>query len=979
MKRILYVILLTVLIFIVGCNNQSSSQLDETLLKVNNVTLEEKGLTISSTIGDNNTNNNYIYGLKISLDNEEAFFELDQSTKTIKSNEYQLIFNIRDIPGVYYGSNLTLIPYIKNGDNIYYGSKDYKVNIIDKAKEALNKNLKYEYLDYITEYIDEHYKKVYINNNIIYIDNALYEYDQTKLGQEFLKDWNTKFNTNYNSFVNFASDNKGENNYYGSEEEVKNHKLYKFFNDDLEMIDKYNWIFDIIKSLNVNLNYISNQINIVLNENQNNKYTAYYGFYHILAQMEAFFTKTQLIDKNIGYTTFDYSDETTYYAVIRYFNDSNIINYAIGDYQYFNIGDFYEINTEIIECIGKEWIGFGYKANTYNNGDLFEITNDNVYLQSKYEYIPYTITFYDGDKELVNLSRVYNMETKDITLLQTSKYGYNFVGWYTSNTFEEDTKVEVIQKGTTGDIKLYAKFDPKPYSNVNIAYNLNGGEFNNGESNQTQLQEPINLPIPTRSGCKFIGWLCNIDNKVYTSYPGYYDFNQSIIYTATWEVVDMTDKERVEGTYSELIAYFEENKNLNNNLELKTNNEFYKTNIKFNSSNQNILTNDGLFTKPYIPEKLTLEFTISLNSESKTSTFEFTIEGFKELTNIASSYVYGGYDRLTDEFFETMDIIFCAFVLIDVNGGFTGLDGYDNSVSNTNRTYLNYMKTYVIPKAHQNGVRVVASIGGGGSSVDLAYEEIVKSDEKMQTLANNIVNLINEYGFDGADIDWEIPDNAKTFSKLSEKIYTAVKANNPNHIVTAAIGGGKWQPPKYDLTVSKNYLDYVNLMTYNMVGNGGYHHTSLYKSSKLFDSENKVGHTLQTCSIEESVNIYKNDYGINPNQIIIGAAFYGMKQKRTYTNGTYGSWQSDGTLSYTKIKNEYLSSSNYEYYYDTVCEAPYLLSKDKTVFISYDDPRSIKAKCEYIKNIKAAGIMYWQNGQDTTGDLVKAIKEGLNK
>ena len=39
----------------------------------------------------------------------------------------------------------------------------------------------------------------------------------------------------------------------------------------------------------------------------------------------------------------------------------------------------------------------------------------------------------------------------------------------------------------------------------------------------------------------------------------------------------------------------------------------------------------------------------------------------------------------------------------------------------------------------------------------------------------------------------------------------------------------------------------------------------------------------------------------------------------------------------------------------------------------------MKAKCDYVKKIGAAGIMYWQNGQDTTGDLVGAIKDGLNK
>ena len=74
-----------------------------------------------------------------------------------------------------------------------------------------------------------------------------------------------------------------------------------------------------------------------------------------------------------------------------------------------------------------------------------------------------------------------------------------------------------------------------------------------------------------------------------------------------------------------------------------------------------------------------------------------------------------------------------------------------------------------------------------------------------------------------------------------------------------------------------------------------------------------------------------------------------------------------------------MNSSNYEVFYDTNCQAAYILSKDRLTFISYDSIESMKAKCEYVKKIGAAGIMYWQNGQDTTGDLVKAIKEGLNK
>ena len=39
---------------------------------------------------------------------------------------------------------------------------------------------------------------------------------------------------------------------------------------------------------------------------------------------------------------------------------------------------------------------------------------------------------------------------------------------------------------------------------------------------------------------------------------------------------------------------------------------------------------------------------------------------------------------------------------------------------------------------------------------------------------------------------------------------------------------------------------------------------------------------------------------------------------------------------------------------------------------------SIKIKCKYVLDNKMAGVMYWENGCDTTGDLVHAINEGMH-
>ena len=502
------------------------------------------------------------------------------------------------------------------------------------------------------------------------------------------------------------------------------------------------------------------------------------------------------------------------------------------------------------------------------------------------------------------------------------------------------------------------------------------GVYSCGEYNFNKIGENVTLPsaLKAEEGYQFDGWY--LEETKYESNETYKVTNLNVKFEPRFTELTFSIDNRLESSKLELTTFINSIGEIKQNIALPTSNKTYSTTISYSSSNTDVLSNTGVFNRPYKPTTVTLTATISYNGNSVTETYKFDIDGYKKLENIASSYVYTNYDKVSDEFFETMDIIYCAFMLIDVDGGFTGKDGEGNSISSTNTRYKNYMKNYILPKAHANGDWVVISIGGGGSAYDKAFEAICDDNAKIDTLVKNIIALINECGFDGVDIDWEIPDTGTDFTKLMEKLYPAVKANNPNHIVTAAIGGGKWQPPKYDLINSGKYLDFINVMTYSMASESGYHHTALYKSSTYFDPTNKVAKTLVSCSIEESVKIYNDTYGIPSSKLIVGGAFYASKQTRTSKDAT---WKSSGSISYTNIKNTYLKDPNYTYYYDTNCQAPYLLSKDGLTFISYDDPTSIKVKCEYILKNDLAGFMYWQNGQDTTGDLVKAIKEGLKK
>ena len=136
---------------------------------------------------------------------------------------------------------------------------------------------------------------------------------------------------------------------------------------------------------------------------------------------------------------------------------------------------------------------------------------------------------------------------------------------------------------------------------------------------------------------------------------------------------------------------------------------------------------------------------------------------------------------------------------------------------------------YVIDRAHEEGCYVIMSIAPSSEWVTIANPE----NDLVETFANNIVAKINQYGFDGVDLDWEYPtsDQKTWFTELARVVREKVKANNPHHLVTAAVGGGMWQPPRYDLTNSKAYLDYINLMCYDMVQSDGSYQNGLYRTT----------------------------------------------------------------------------------------------------------------------------------------------------
>ncbi len=544
----------------------------------------------------------------------------------------------------------------------------------------------------------------------------------------------------------------------------------------------------------------------------------------------------------------------------------------------------------------------------------------------------YKVTFLDFNKDII--SEQYVIEGEDALLPNYDKIiGYNLTG-FSSEEYLNVTKDCIITPIYEENI-LIVKF-----------------MVNNELVEERQIQEGqqlLNLPkVPE-----------------VVDYIGFWDVEEGVVImdnmtiNATYKIDDTEEQlqktqEYINKTYSNIIV--------DSNIILET--SYIDTTITW-ETNSLYLSNSGILKRPYEKTNIEITYSIEYNNQTLKGSIPITLEGYKDITkNVASGYIYRNYYGLTNQFFETMDIIYCAFIMFNPDG-----------TLKNNAGVLANIEYSVLPKAKENGIYTVLSLGGGGSEPSSAFASVTKNAEARKTLINNIIDLINKYGFDGVDVDWETPTSsqAQYFTLFIKELNEAVKKNNSHHLITAAIGGGKWQPTRYDLSNSSKYLDFINVMTYSMSSSSGYYQNALYKRTGFHNTEYRVGGTLSSCSIDETVTIY-NNLGVQNNKLIFGLAFYGTRQ---YNNE--GRWVSNGSVYYTTIKNQYLNNPNYTYYYDEDAQVPYIISNDLTTFISFDDPRSIAAKCDYVKNNNCAGLMYWENGCDTTGDLVQAIYDNLKQ
>jgi Chitinase len=324
-------------------------------------------------------------------------------------------------------------------------------------------------------------------------------------------------------------------------------------------------------------------------------------------------------------------------------------------------------------------------------------------------------------------------------------------------------------------------------------------------------------------------------------------------------------------------------------------------------------------------------------------------------------YVGDGYlPHVTEEDAKILTHINIAFGLVE--------NGFVKYTHLKNSDYIAKIRSY------NPDIKILLSVGGWGAG---GFSNAASTEEGCDKFAASALAAYNVLGLDGIDIDWEYPcigsagidyspNDKVTFTTMMRKLREVLPEKA---MLTIAAGAGDYFIESTEMATVATYLDYVQLMTYDMCGGKTtLHHTNLYTAG-----------TIRKSSGDYAVGIF-NAAGIPLEKLILGAAFYSRDWRVVTSTENDGLYQKSETPiefgpGFSDLYENYIDKNGYVRHWDDTAKAPYLFNGKH--FITYDDEESIALKCKYIKDKKIGGIMYWEHSCDETRRLLRTIGDNL--
>jgi chitinase len=292
----------------------------------------------------------------------------------------------------------------------------------------------------------------------------------------------------------------------------------------------------------------------------------------------------------------------------------------------------------------------------------------------------------------------------------------------------------------------------------------------------------------------------------------------------------------------------------------------------------------------------------------------------------------------------------------------------------------------LVTAAHTNQVKVLMCLQAEDQT---NFDQAIANH--LSTFVANIMTVVNTYGYDGVDINWEpypLFTNSATSAAHTNALSAALRTALGSKLLTIAANTGD---SVYFGTAYAPF-DRVNVMTYGAsdVWPGG-----LFYNSALYCSGADSGFLCL-----DNVKTIWLDAGVPAQKLGLGLAFYGVK----WSGGVLASDPTQGIsgprqvwqTGHAPTGGVNLSGFDYNailplvtqqnYTWDNSAMVPYInyLGSNPSTYwyLTYDNPQSIQAKVQYITAQGLGGWIIWYLGGDyVTGNphphpLLDAVQAG---
>lgn len=285
-------------------------------------------------------------------------------------------------------------------------------------------------------------------------------------------------------------------------------------------------------------------------------------------------------------------------------------------------------------------------------------------------------------------------------------------------------------------------------------------------------------------------------------------------------------------------------------------------------------------------------------------------------------------------------------------------------------------------------LQLLVSLGGWLGSD--GFSDAVLTDASRRRLVDSAVAFVKKYDLDGLDLDWEYPgvagatthfrpEDGANFLLLLQDLRTRFQAlprpvGRPL-LLSIAAGSSAEYIAHSPLGEEQRYLDSVNLMAYDFT-EPGERTRPTGNHAPLFPDPHDPAHASAATSVQAFLAA-----GVPASKLVLGVPFYGHLWANVDPTN-HGLFQ-PGVAPAQPVATGYpdvlkMLQNGFTRYWDAASQVAYAYNNSTHQFLSYEDPESLRYKCDYVQKQGLGGIMFWQYFSDPSGTLLHTISSCLD-